>query len=175
MHDPCQNLSNEEFVDRARRFAQNAHAGTLYSGQDFVVHLDAVHQNLTSVSRDRYLRVGAYLHDVVEDTDKTIEDVLEHFGARVAEIVAVCTDEPGPNRKTRKALTYARVRESLDYGALLVKLCDRLGNAEKSLIDGPSSMFKMYRLEHPAFKESVYRDVSPNILIQRRIDRVLSH
>ena len=174
MVDPCMHLSDDQFVERARHFAQTAHAGMLYSGQDFVVHLDEVHSYLISVSHDRYARVGAYLHDVVEDTDQQLPIIVAEFGERVGEIVAFCTDAPGRSRKERKPPTYARVRESVDYLALLVKLCDRLGNVTKSSSYGPESMFKMYRSEHPSFKEAYYRDVLPNTLIQQRIDDILS-
>jgi (p)ppGpp synthase/HD superfamily hydrolase len=174
MHDPYADLTDDEFVETARLFAVEAHKEKRYAGKNFVVHLDDVHGHLISVSRDRYLRVGAYLHDVVEDTDTTIEVVTREFGDRAGEIVAVCTDEPGPSRKKRKQLTYQRVSGSKDYGALLVKLCDRLGNVEKSFKDGPPDMFKMYQLEHPSFKWAIYRNVLPNTLIQKRIDEIIS-
>jgi (p)ppGpp synthase/HD superfamily hydrolase len=53
--------------------------------------------------------VVAYLHDVVEDTDITVEQVDTKFGELVASCVAILSDEPGQDRKDRKAKTYQKI------------------------------------------------------------------
>ncbi len=75
--------------------------------------------------------VAAVLHDLVEDTDATVEDVRERFGERVARIVDACTDayeRPKPEWKERKRAYIERMRTA-QPDELRVSLADKLYNA----------------------------------------------
>lgn len=94
--------------------------------------------------------VGAWLHDVIEDTDAKRRDVEELFGDRVARLVSSVTSVDGPNRKVRNALTYPLIREAGPFSVRL-KLADRLSHIR----NGGGSV-EMYRREQPDFRRSLH-------------------
>lgn len=159
----------EADVARAREFAVKYHGSQHWGKLPYVVHLDGVHSTYLDVARDIVGRVACYLHDVVEDTDCTLETVEEEFGNEVRQIVDFCTALPGKNRKEKVLATNLRTAESSDFRAMLVKLCNRIVNVRQSLAV-KSHHFEMYRDEQPAFKRAIYRNISPNTLLQERLD-----
>jgi hypothetical protein len=76
-------------LDRAIEYAKKAHKGQIRknSTNQYVVHPLAVMKLLSTVTEDEDLLCAAVLHDVVEDTKISLEDIREEFGQRVAEIV----------------------------------------------------------------------------------------
>ena len=83
-----------QLLDRAIVFAVGAHAGTERRGKGFpyIVHpLEAV-SIVATMTSDQELLAAAALHDTVEDTDVTLEQLREEFGERIADIVASETD-----------------------------------------------------------------------------------
>lgn len=124
-----------DLVTRARAFAETAHRKKdqrrKYSGEPYEVHLHAVAAIVASVTQDERTIAAAYLHDVVEDTDVTLEEVEAAFGPDVAQLVDDLTDISRPsdgNRAQRKALDrehLARARPE----AKTVKLADIIHNA----------------------------------------------
>lgn len=98
-------------VEQARIFATEAHASIgqvrKYTGSPYIVHPIEVMEIVSTVPHDDAMLAAALLHDVVEDTPVTIEEIETEFGADVAELVGWLTDVSVPtdgNRKTRKAL-----------------------------------------------------------------------
>ncbi len=141
----------------ARNFAMTAHGDQRYGAHPYVVHLDAVAQ-LALPYGDDAMRI-AYLHDTVEDTDVTVDQVAALFGPHVAACVALLTDQPGANRKERKAKTYARLAEvsgPLEL-ALIVKAADRLANVRACVADCKVDLWRVYQGEHAAFQAAAYR------------------
>jgi len=144
--------------ERAREFAIAAHGEQKYGGHSYSVHLDAVAEIATEYGE--LAIVLAYLHDVVEDTDVTLNDIDKEFGEFVSICVALLTDEPGRNRKERKAKTYeklAKVNGDTEL-ALVVKTADRLANMRSCLAEQNRGLLSMYQKEHAVFKRSVFRD-----------------
>jgi len=72
------------------------------------------------------------------------------FGPDVAGLVDAVTDEPGPNRRARKAATYQKIREA-GHLAVRLKLADRIANVEAG-----GSLTDMYRKEHEAFRRNLH-------------------
>ncbi|MEM6296691.1 MAG: HD domain-containing protein [Myxococcota bacterium] len=141
-----------------RDFAVHAHADQTYGGQPYVAHLDAV-ANL--VGEDADLRAVAYLHDVVEDTPVTTDDVVRTFGPTIGAAVAMVTDPPGDSRRIRKdalhdRLAEADAREDAVRLALHVKVADRLANVRRCVADDDPRL-AMYRREHQAFRPAAHR------------------
>ena len=126
---------NTELLDRAIVFAVRAHAGTerRCKGFPYIVHpLEAVGIVATMTS-DQELLAAAALHDVVEDTDITLEQIRDEFGERIAALVAAETDELYPKvhdveswRKRKQAAIDRLASASLD--AKMVALGDKLSN-----------------------------------------------
>ena len=100
-----------ELIDRARKFATRAHQRIdqrrKYSDQPYDVHLEAVARLVAAATEDAEMIAAAWLHDVVEDTPATLEDVQREFGASVAALVRDLTDVSRPsdgNRAARKEI-----------------------------------------------------------------------
>lgn len=146
----------DDLEERARRFAEQAHRGQMYGDGPFVErHLARVVATLRRYGEtDPTLLAAARLHDTLEDTDTTVEDLREAFGDDVANIVDRLTDQPGRNRRERQARTHARIRE--DPRAVRVKLADRIANVEAAL-EQKSNLRGMYRKEYPRFRQDLHR------------------
>jgi (p)ppGpp synthase/HD superfamily hydrolase len=141
----------------AREFAIGRHGDQKYGVHPYSFHLDQVARIASDYGDDA--EVIAYLHDVVEDTETTIDEVESLFGSLVAECVHILTDEAGENRKERKAKTYekmSKVSDELEL-ALVVKAADRLANLRACVADNNMRLFQVYNKEHEAFKKAVYR------------------
>ena len=97
---------------------------------------------------------AAWLHDLVEDTPITIDEIDERFGDSVGDIVSLVTDKDGANRYERHLYTYHMIRTDPD--ALLVKLCDRRHNHDRSITHN-ERWAAMYRDEYRYFKMALWR------------------
>jgi guanosine-3',5'-bis(diphosphate) 3'-pyrophosphohydrolase len=145
-----------EIERRASDFARRAHAGQEYSGGAFhEKHLARVVATLRRFGVDApALLAAAWLHDTVEDTDTTVEDIHREFGDDVADLVWRLTDEPGRNRKERHHLTHLKIRGRPE--AVCIKLADRIANMESSM-EERSHLRGMYRAEHGQFRDDLHR------------------
>lgn len=142
---------------QARAFAIAAHAEQRYGDHPYSFHLDAVAALAAPYGKEA--SVVAYLHDAVEDTQVTIEDIERKFAAKVAACVRLLTDERGENRRERKAKTYTKLAEVQEPHelALIVKAADRLANVRACLVDRKRDLWQLYQSEHAGFKAAAYR------------------
>lgn len=141
----------------ARSLAIKAHGDQTYGTHPYVYHLDQVAEIARPFGEEAV--AIAYLHDTVEDTELTLAEIEQQFGSRVASCVALLTDEPGANRKERKAKTYAKLAavHGANEVALLVKACDRLANVRACVNDGNSRLWQVYQAEQTAFRAAAFR------------------
>ena len=148
-----------------------AHGEQLYGEHPYSVHLDAV----ASIAEPYgpTATTIAYLHDVLEDTPATAEDIEKCFGPLVARGVGILTDEPGKNRKERKAKTFEKIAavEGPETVALIVKAADRLANMRACVADGNTRLLKLYRSEHATFRAVAFRHGLCDAL-WRQLDRL---
>ncbi|MBL8398871.1 MAG: bifunctional (p)ppGpp synthetase/guanosine-3',5'-bis(diphosphate) 3'-pyrophosphohydrolase [Candidatus Accumulibacter sp.] len=145
-------------LDKVRAFAVLAHGNQMYGERPYAYHLDAVAELLTAYGSEA--QTIGYLHDTVEDTVVTVDDIRARFGPRVADCVSLLTDTPGANRAERKSGTYARMASVVDGPltlALVVKTADRLANVRSCVAGGKGRLWEVYRQEYAAFREAVYR------------------
>lgn len=146
-------------IKKARQYAIDAHKQQMYGTKPYVYHLDKVVSHLKEY--DEYISAMGYLHDVVEDTEISVEDIESEFGSLIAKGVALLSDEPGKTRYERKKKTYAKMalvsEDSDEYGALIVKTADRLANLQECVATDNHRKLRMYLNEHPDFSQSVYR------------------
>lgn len=104
---------------------------------------------------DRDIVISAcYLHDILEDTHVTYNDLSGAFDKELAEIVYALTNSKGRNRKERANDDYYKGIRKTQY-ATFVKLCDRIANSLYSCMFG-SSQFDMYKRENQHFKAKLY-------------------
>lgn len=102
------------------------------TGIPYVSHLFAVAALAMEHGADEDQAVAALLHDVVEDTDATFEQVEARFGPRVARIVAACSEphgDPKPEWRIRKEAYIGQVG-LMPAEALVVTVADKLHNAQ---------------------------------------------
>lgn len=133
----------------AKTFADKHHGDQKYGNEPYNVHLKAVDDVLDRFNvTDPNLRAAAWLHDTLEDTNASYEEVSAEFGEVVAQIVNAVTDGPGDNRKERKSHAYPKIRAT--PGAVAVKLADRIANVESG------GKIDMYKKEYPDFKRELF-------------------
>ena len=136
LFDYIRSRATAEEVDRIYRayeFAHEAHREQKRkSGEPYIIHPIAV---ASIVARELELGdnpvISAFLHDVVEDTDYTVEDIRERFGDDVAFLVDTVTKRKKKSYEHSKQVdNYRQILESVHYDirALLIKLADRLHN-----------------------------------------------
>lgn len=89
-------------------------------------------------------------HDLVEDTDVSVHDIIELTNEKVGRIIFNVSNERGYDRKSRNFKTYPKIWD--DDLSIFVKLCDRIANTRNSKKDSPDKLFIMYKREYPIFK-----------------------
>ncbi len=118
-------------VDRARLFSERAHSGQLRdNGANYATHPHAVAGILRERGvADEATLAAAYLHDVIEDTPHTPEDIRREFGEEIASLVLelTCVPPRGVPFEVKQALLVEECRR-MSPRARLVKLADRLHN-----------------------------------------------
>jgi (p)ppGpp synthase/HD superfamily hydrolase len=121
---------------RAAAVARDAHKGQerKYSGRPYITHPARVAAQASILpGATEALVAAAWLHDTVEDTDLTLEDVRESFGEEIASIVHGLTNKfdkasyPDMNRKARKKAEHERLHRE-PHNVQVLKLLDRIDN-----------------------------------------------
>jgi (p)ppGpp synthase/HD superfamily hydrolase len=124
--------SNIELMLRAMAFATRMHEGQKrkYTGEPYILHCLEVARLVATAGGTPAMVVAALLHDVVEDTDTSIEDIEATFGVEVASLVRWLTDVSRPedgNRAARKALDKSHI-SAAPPEAKTIKLADIISN-----------------------------------------------
>ena len=121
-------------IEAAYELAKKAHEGQVRSsGDQYISHPIAVAIILVGLGMDSDTIIGALLHDVVEDTSVTLEDIEKQFGADVAELVDGVTKLANIPYSSRAEQQAENVRKMLlamakDVRVVIIKLADRLHN-----------------------------------------------
>ena len=139
-------------TSQALTYATAAHAAVSqrrkYTDQPYIVHPIRVAGIVANFGGTDEMIAAAYLHDVVEDTGVSIEDILDMFGSVVAVIVDGLTDVSVPedgNRAVRKAMDRQHSADAT-YEAQFVKCADIIDNAH-DIGDNDPSFNLVYRKE----------------------------
>jgi GTP pyrophosphokinase len=125
---------NVEFLRSAYATADRAHAGqTRQTGDPYITHPLTVAQLLAEYGMDEATLAAAFLHDVVEDTEVTIDEVTKTFGEEVAGLIDGVTKLDRIKFSSREEQQAATIRKmaiaiSRDIRVLVIKLLDRLHN-----------------------------------------------
>ena len=135
------------------QFAERMHTGQLYGTNHYSFHLNAVRNVLSDFEYHGPITVAAWLHDTLEDTKATREQLATLFGDEVARLVWCVTGE-GETREIRNACVYKKLQTF--PGAIPLKLADRIANMEHSVDSGDARHLAMYRQEYPAFREALF-------------------
>jgi guanosine-3',5'-bis(diphosphate) 3'-pyrophosphohydrolase len=125
---------DRDLLERAFTFASERHEGQQRrSGEDFILHPLGVARILAELGRDDATLAAALVHDVVEDTQATVEEVRAEFGEEVATLVEGVTKLTRiqfQSREQAQAENYRKMVMAMaeDYRVILIKLADRLHN-----------------------------------------------
>ena len=139
-----------DLITKAFNFARQAHKGVRrLSGEPYIMHPIAVAQIACSeIGLGSTSICSALLHDVVEDTDYTVEDIQNIFGAKIAQIVDGLTKISGGifgEQASAQAENFKKLLLTMsdDIRVILIKICDRLHNM-RTLDSQPAN--KQYKI-----------------------------
>lgn len=113
-----------KLVAKALLFAKEKHAGQVDDDlfDYFVAHVLPVYELVTSIGGNRHMQAAALLHDTLEDTNTTYEELVENFGSTVANLVKELTHEGKPDN-----IGYY-FPHLVSRDAIVIKLADRMSN-----------------------------------------------
>lgn len=127
-------------IHDARDFANAKHSGQVrkHDGRPYIVHLDAVAAILEEYGyKSSEIIAAAFLHDTIEKSDTTIEEIHQKFGEAVAELVYWLTDTEKGSRASRAIQAAWRLSRA-PWDAKLIKLADIIDNGSQIVLHNPS-------------------------------------
>lgn len=138
------------YFEKALSFAMKAHSGQVRKGTNvpYILHPIEVATIVSTLSEDQNVIAAALLHDTVEDSHITLDEIQEHFGFRVRELVASETEDKKRDRPShstwmeRKEESLKLLKETNDEDVKRLWLSDKLANMR--------SFYRMYREEGDA-------------------------
>ena len=164
------NPLNTEILDRAIIFAVKAHAGTERRGKGFpyIIHPMEAMGIVATMTTDQELLAAAALHDTVEDTDVTVEDIRMEFGDRIASLVAQESEEK-PEGMSDEESWHKRKQAAIDrlarasYDAKIVALGDKLSNIRaiaRDYTEMGDALWERFHSKDPKAHEWHYRGLA---------------
>lgn len=117
-------------------FATKAHKGQVRKGTDidYICHPLEVLQILTSMQADIDLQIAGVLHDTVEDTDVTLDEIRERFGEEVANLVGHHSEDKSRTWEERKTAAIEELKEA-DFRLKMLVMADKVSNQRSILAD----------------------------------------
>ena len=160
-------------LDRAIIFAVKAHAGTERRGKGFpyIVHPMEAVEIVATLTSDQELLAAAALHDTVEDTEVTVDQLREEFGDRIAALVASESDtfQVGVSEEDswheRKEAAISRLAEA-SHDAKIVALGDKLSNMRAIARDYSvmgDDLWNIFHAKDPKDHEWHYRGLADSL------------
>jgi (p)ppGpp synthase/HD superfamily hydrolase len=149
-----------EMINLARTFASRAHKGQVrkYTGEPYIEHPLEVAKIVRMHNGSKEMVAAALLHDVVEDTDVTLDEVRQEFGDAVANLVDDLTDVSKPedgNRAFRKAMDRDHTAQA-SAAAMVIKAADLISNT-KSIVEHDPSFARVYLKEKRALLDVMFK------------------
>lgn len=139
-----------EIIERAFRFAKKAHSGIRRrSGEPYILHPIAVAKIASQeIGLGSTSICAALLHDVVEDTEYTVEDIESQFGKKIAQLVAGLTKISGGifgDQASAQAENFRKLLLTMseDIRVVLIKMADRLHNMRTLGSMAPNKQYKI--------------------------------
>jgi (p)ppGpp synthase/HD superfamily hydrolase len=134
-------------IHKVIEFAMSAHDGQLrkYTNTPYITHPLSVAFIVASVTSDPDVIAAAILHDTIEDTNTTPDDILKTFGQRIMNFVVDVTDISKPedgNRKTRKKIDRLHLAKAAPESKT-IKLADIIDNIS-SIVEYDKPFSKIY-------------------------------
>lgn len=148
---------------RALEFAANKHMHERRKGSDHAPYINhpievAAVLSVEAGHQDEALLVAAILHDTVEDTSTSFEEIEQHFGAEVSSLVKEMTDDTSLPKQRRKELQIEHA-PTLTDGAKRLKLADKIANVRDMGATPPEEWPHQRRIDYLDWTEAVIAGV----------------
>ncbi len=170
-------MNNLKTLVEAISFAAKKHRYQKRKGADqepYINHPLEVLNLLTNVGKidDFDVLIAAVLHDTIEDTKTSKEEITELFGAAVCRMVLELTDDKSLPKETRKQLQIEHAPHISD-GAKQIKLCDKISNIHDVTENPPDGWSNERRLEYIVWGENVAAGLrGVNIHLEKKFDEL---
>ena len=166
--------------EEAIQYAVEKHAGMMRKRESipFILHPLEVATIVGTMSTDEDLLAAAVLHDTIEDTDATAEEIESRFGARVAMLVASETENKRPeipageSWRMRKEESLKELEETTDMDVKILWLADKLANMRsfyRSWKVSGDAIWKSFNQKDPAQQAWYYRT------LEKLLDELKNH
>ncbi len=150
-----------DLLDRAISFAVKAHHNTERRGKGFpyIVHPMEAMEIVSSITPDQELLAAAALHDTIEDTDVTVDDIRREFGDRIASIVMDESDKftegvsESDSWHERKQAAIERLKNA-SHDAKIVAMGDKLSNMRAIARDYATKGDELWNIFHVTDKKA---------------------
>ena len=166
-----------DLLDRAIIFAVKAHHNTERRGKGFpyIVHPMEAVEIVASITPDQELLAAAALHDTIEDTDVTVEDIRREFGDRIADLVHAESDQINGelfNGENEEGTWHARKQAAIDrlaaasHDAKIVAMGDKLSNMRAIWRDYQikgDELWNIFHVKDKASHEWHYRGLADSL------------
>jgi guanosine-3',5'-bis(diphosphate) 3'-pyrophosphohydrolase len=152
-------LTGLRLVSEAAELAARRHSGQLRKGHDgepYINHLAEV-ANLLSVAtsgEDAELVAAGWLHDTIEDTDTSHDELAQRFGLRVAGLVEEVTDDMTLSKSERRRLQVIDAPNK-SAGAKQIKIADKISNIRVRIFFEPGFEQKLELIDYLGWAEQV--------------------
>ena len=181
-----------ELIDKAVQYADIKHASQKRKdGSPYIIHPLAVAEIVCEMGLDIDAILGALLHDCIEDTDASHDDIEKLFGTTVAELVEGVTKLTKANFSTTEQAQMENLRKmfmamSKDIRVVLIKIADRLHNMRTMQYQSPAKQLKKCRETMDIYAPLAHRlgmqrikweleDTSLRYLAPSEYDEIMSH
>ena len=162
-----------ELLDRAIVFAVKAHHNTERRGKGFpyIVHPMEAVEIVATITSDQELLAAAALHDTIEDTDVTVEDIRREFGDRIADLVHAESDQ-FPEGVSAEDSWHDRKQAAIDrlaaasHDAKIVAMGDKLSNMRAIARDYAmkgDELWQIFHAKNKADHEWHYRGLAASL------------
>ncbi len=152
-------LSPVRLVSEAAELAARRHSGMRRKGrgdEPYINHLAEVASLLSAATEgaDAELVAAGWLHDTIEDTETTQEELAQRFGLRVAALVEEVTDDMSLEKRERRQRQIEDAPRK-SAGAKLIKIADKISNIRARMLPDPSREQREDLADYLAFAEKV--------------------
>lgn len=159
-----------DIFDNALCFAVEKHSGQVRkrAGTPYIVHPIEVAAVAATMTEDRELLAACVLHDTIEDTDATFEELAEKFGRRVALLVMTETEDKREDRpavetwRLRKEETLLMLKNTKDIAVKIMWLGDKLSNMRsfaRAYKKQGDALWNSFNQKDPAKQAWYYRTI----------------
>lgn len=172
-------MNNLTTLIEAINFAAKKHRKEKRKGADgepYINHPLEVLNLLTSVGKvvDFDVLIAAVLHDTIEDTETTEDEIKKLFGAKVSKMVAELTDDKSLPKAERKQLQIEHAPVA-STGAKQIKLADKISNIGDILENPPDGWSDKRRLEYIDWGEKIVAGLrGANKNLEKRFDELIA-